>query len=143
MSKTPKDDGLTKIWDSIYRQWMWADHLRDCFGNALPDKSNSFLGNFTIETYWMFMSLWCAVLFTVLEALKENRIKIPEVQNEIDQMYQILKRYRNAVFHVQPKYWTKKWRDLILDNTSAYKIQKIHKQVGIFLLNTLKKRFLK
>jgi len=143
MVKTAKDNRSTNIWDSIYRQWIWADHLRTYFGNALPEKELDLSGDFTIEAYWIFMSLWYGILFSVIEALKEIRVEVPEVQKDIDQMYLILKRYRNAVFHVQTGYWTEKWRRLVLDEASSEKIHKIHKRVGIFLLETLKMKGIK
>jgi len=74
----------------------------------------------------MFMSLWYGVLLSVIEALKEIRVEVPEVQKDIGQMYSILKRYRNTVFHVQTEYWTEKWRRLILDDTSTEKIHNIY-----------------
>ena len=130
------------ILNSIYRQWIWADHLRNYFGAELPEKELNLSGNFTIEPYWMFMCLWYGVLFSVIDALKEINIEIPEIQKDIDQMYDTLRLYRNAVFHVQEEYWPDKWRNLILDKTSADKINLIHKQIGIFLLKELKKEIL-
>lgn len=134
-----KNESSNTVWISIYRQWIWADHLRSYFGAALPEKELDLSGNFTIEPYWMFMCLWYGVLFSVLEALREIKVNVPEVQEDINQMYPILKKYRNAVFHVQEDYWPDKWRNLILDDTSAEKIHLIHKKVGIFLLKNLAK----
>jgi hypothetical protein len=129
-----------EIWVSIYRQWIWADQLRSLFRNALPDSllDLDLSGNFTIQPYWMLMSLWYSMLFTVLEALDESKIEVPDVQSEIDELYPILKRYRNATFHIQKGYWTQKWSDLVLDDTSADKVHKIHRQVGAFLLKSMK-----
>ena len=132
-----KKNNQDKIWDSIYRQWIWADHLRDYFGAALPEKKLDLSGDFTLEPYWMFMCLWYGTLFSVLEALKKIKVEVPEVQGDINLLYPFLKRYRNAVFHTQKVYWPDKWKNLILDETSVEKIQKIHKQVGIFLLEQL------
>jgi len=130
------------IWSSIYRQWMWTDHLRNYFGVELPEKELNLSENFTIEPYWMFMCLWYGVLFTVLESLREIKVDVPEIQKDINQMFPILKRFRNAVFHVQKDYWSDKWRNLILDDVSSDKITLIHKQVGIFLLKNIAKEAL-
>ena len=89
----------------------------------------------------MFMCLWYGILFSVLEALKEIKISVPEIQEDINKMYPVLKTYRNAVFHVQKKYWSNKWRNLLLDDSSADKIHLIHKQVGIFLIKNLINEF--
>jgi hypothetical protein len=114
--------------------------LGNYFSAELPEKKLSLSGDFTIEPYWMLMCLWYGVLFSVLEALREIKVNVPEVQKDIDKMYPTLKKYRNAVFHVQKEYWSNKWRNLILDETSAKKINLIHKQVGIFLLENLTKK---
>jgi len=134
-----KNEFSNTIWSSVYRQWIWADHLRNYFGAELPEKELNLSGNFTIEPYWMLMCLWYGVLFSVLEALRKIKVTVPGIQKDIDQMYPILRRFRNAVFHVQEDYWSEKWRNLILDNASAEKINLIHKQVGIFLLKGLTK----
>jgi len=138
MQKIPFEE----IWNSIYRQWIWADQLRSYFELHLPEKELNISEDFTIEPYWMFMCLWYGILFTVLETLKEIKVSVPEIQEDINKMYPVLKRYRNAVFHVQEKYWPVKWRTLILDDSSADKIHLIHKQVGIFLLKNLANEFL-
>ena len=67
---------------------------------------------------------------------------MPKIQEDINKMYPVLKRYRNAIFHVQEEYWSVKWRNLILDDSSADKIHLIHKQAGIFLLKNLTNEFL-
>ena len=87
------------------------------------------------------MCLWYGILFSVLETLKEIKVSMPEIQEDINKMYPVLKRYRNAVFHVQEEYYPDKWRNLILDDSSADKIRLIHKQVGIFLLKNLTNEF--
>ena len=89
----------------------------------------------------MFMCLWYGILFLVLETLKEIKISVSKIQEDINKMYPVLKRYRNAVFHVQEEYWSVKWRNLILDDSSADKIHLIHKQAGIFLLKNLTNEF--
>jgi len=87
------------------------------------------------------MCLWYGILFSVLETLKEIKISVSKIQEDINKMYPVLKRYRNAVFHVQEEYWSVKWRNLILDDSSADKIHLIHKQAGIFLLKNLTNEF--
>ncbi len=129
--------GNNAVWDSIYRQWIWADHLRNYFEETLPEKELNINGNFTIEPYWMFMCLWYGILFSVLDALKELEVEIPEVQDDINVIYPILKKYRNGVFHIQKNYWPDKWLMLILDESTASKIERIHKKVGEFLLKNL------
>jgi len=130
-----KTNSTQDPWPSIYRQWIWADQLRNCFHDALPDQHLDLSKDFTIEPYWMFMCLWYGLLFSILEALRESKVKVAEVQDEIAHLYTALRKYRNAVFHVQRGYWTEKWRKLILDDESANAIHRIHKQVGRFLLN--------
>lgn len=140
MKNKQKEKKSNKIQNYIYRQLIWADHLRDYFGNSLPKKKLDLSIDFTIEPHWMFMSLWYGILFSVLEALNKIKVKVPGVKEDINQMYEILRKYRNAVFHVQDKYQNKKQRKLILDDKSVEKINKIHKTVGLFLLETLKKK---
>jgi hypothetical protein len=64
-----------------------------------------------------------------VEVPKKTRIEVPKVQNAIDQRYATPKRYRNAVSHIQTKYRTEKWNELVLDDAPSEKISKVPKQV--------------
>ena len=64
----------------------------------MPEKELNLSENFTIEPIGC---LWYGILFSVLEALRKIKISVPEIQEDINKMYPVLKRYRNAVFHVQ------------------------------------------
>ena len=80
MQKIPFEE----IWNSIYRQWIWADQLRSYFELHLPEKELNLSENFTIEPYWMFMCPWYGILFSVLEALRKIKISVLKIQEDIN-----------------------------------------------------------
>lgn len=66
--------GNNSVWDSIYRQWISADYLRNCFEDILPEKELNLKGDFTIEPYWMFMqfSIFRKIIGLISELYQKN-----------------------------------------------------------------------
>ena len=80
------------------------------------------------------------MLFGVLEALKKEKIVIPEIENDINSIYDSLRLYSNAVFHPQPKYWSEKLLRIMEDRGSVGKIWKVHKRIGKYFLEEMQER---
>jgi hypothetical protein len=124
---------------SIHRHWLWADKIQRTFYAALPpnlraeDTKEMF-----ISDWGMCRCLWYGLLFAVCEALRERRFTVPTVQSDIDAIYSNLKLFRNAVFHVQPKYWSRKLFSIMQNENSAQQIKQVHDGIGCWLLIQLR-----
>ncbi len=131
---------------TLHRHWIWCEVIRDNFDRELCANPSIFpesigLRQFNLASrYGAYKSLWYGLLFSLLETLKENGIKIESAEKEIADMYDSLRLYRNAVFHPQPKYWSDKLRGVMKDNDPPEKILKIHEALREFFCVELSKR---
>ena len=126
----------------IHRHWIWANTINLLFHNEVlklnkPASNNDYVKLF-ISPYGAYMCIWYGLLFAILEALKEEKITIPDIQNDIDDIYNSLRHFRNAVFHAQKKYWSPKFFKIMKDKYSVDKIWRVHKKIGDFLLSKIK-----
>ena len=80
------------------RQWMWADRMK----TELLSEYDGTIPNDLESSFWMYLSLWLSLLYSVLEALREAEIRIASIQELIDVNYEGLRIFRNRVVHVQP-----------------------------------------
>ena len=125
---------------SIHRHWMWAERLRGQFYSRLGFR------NFTSENIkeiflsdcGIYMCLWYGLLNAVVEALEEEQFCVTIVQNEIAEIRDSLRLFRNAVFHVQGKYWSEKLIRIMEQPGSAKTILRVHEAIGQWLLDEIR-----
>ena len=136
----PVEKGLSDrvVLMAIQRHWLWSDKMRTQFKIYLPTLLEEFndLGDlFPISDGWVYMSLWYGMMFSVLEALEENKVVIPSIAKDVNKIYEKLRLYRNAVFHVQKRYWpSSKIMPLINDEETTEIVHRIHKEIEAFLI---------
>jgi hypothetical protein len=125
---------------SIARHWTWAHCVREQFKVALSGS--------VLDDTWLFykrpevgyMFIWYALLFAVCEGLKEQRVMIPGVQAEIDGLYKMLKRCRNAVVHVQPESWSRKLLDFVVLPENGTTVHAVHNAIGDWIRDEMLRR---
>lgn len=125
----------------LHRQWMWANYIKQLYESSLKVTSNDILFNpqkFYIDPVGCYMSLWYALLFSVLEQFRRKRIEINIVELEIGELYYSLEKLRNAVFHAPYKYWDMRWFKTLKVKGAGDKIRKIHNVIGETLLEVMK-----
>ena len=88
---------------ALHRHWIWADIIKKHFEAAAKNSTTANPDELFLEPYGAYMSIWYG-LYGVIEVLSERGICIPKIQSDIDNIRENLRRYRNAVFHPQPKY---------------------------------------
>ena len=95
---------------------------------------------FLASRYGTYMSVWYGLLYSVLETLKNNKVVIESIEKEISHIYTPLQDYRNAVFHPQPKYWSKKLFAIMKDKDSVAEIWKIHEVLSKYFRDEIDRR---
>ena len=123
----------------LHRQWIWADKMRMQYEEGLKKRSAPVadLENYIISAEWVLMMTWYALLFTLCEFIKNNQISIPEIDAPMRSVYGDLKLFRNAILHIQSKYWSNKLFEIFKDRTSALKIRQVHGGLGKALLDEI------
>jgi len=125
----------------LHRQWMWADYIKQLYESSLKSTSNEVLISplrFYAYPVGCYMSLWYALLFSVLEQFRTKKIKIKIVEPEIGELYDSLEKLRHAVFHAPYKYWDMRWFNPLKVKGAGNKIRKIHNTIGEVFLDVMK-----
>jgi hypothetical protein len=86
---------------SLHRHWMWCNvikkHFEDEVEKLIEGKLESKAEKLMPDKYGAYMSIWYGMLFGVLEVLKEGGVVITEVEGDINDIYESLRLYRNAI----------------------------------------------
>jgi len=119
---------------SAHTAWLRADlmrrHLYDTDLNMNPVEYD---GSILTKEPIIYMFLWHALLFVVVEFMHTKRAIPPIIQSDVDSVYDSLKKLRHAVFHAQNEFISPKL--VLLGNIPNYiqVINKIHSELGSFL----------
>lgn len=113
---------------AIHRHWIWAVRIRSEYYERLkanPPSSDDLLEWF-LTGEAIYLCIWYGLLFTVCEGLRKNGFTVPDAQAEIDTVYDSLRLFRNAIFHVPTKYLTSKIFSFLQDPSTDATIKKIY-----------------
>ena len=104
---------------SLHRYFIWANKMRVNF-ESLALKSN--LDEFLVQMdLMMYMSYWYGTLFTVIEGWQDLHLEDHKIENLlVSDKIELLRRYRNGVFHYQKTY-----------NDTRFKLTKNGLTVGV------------
>lgn len=107
---------------TLHRHYMWCNIIKGDFDKEgkkfINSKTKVDMDEVMPDYYGAYMSIWYGMLFGVLEVFKNKKISIPAIENDINDIYDSLRLYRNAVFHPQPKYWSDKLLKIMEDPQS-------------------------
>ena len=131
---------------ALHRYFIWADRMRVHFNGVLK---SHFLGAIKPEfgsaeyiNATLYMSYWYAGMYVVIEGWKELGLsdsKIDKLLNSTN--VDLLKRYRNGVFHFQKKYWDERFIEFIRDGENAIEwIRQLREEFSRFFLEKLDKK---
>ena len=122
---------------TLHRHWMWANVMKQHFDGELG-KGVKLPFNIA-DRPGAYMLLWYGLLFSVLETFQNAGITFPDIQQEIDEIYEPLKDLRNAVFHPQPRYWPKKLLGFISMKDTPVKVRTVHSFIGGYFLQEIRR----
>lgn len=88
----------------------------------------------------MYMSYWYGTLYTVVEGWKELNYSDSKIDGLLDSStIELLRRYRNGVFHYQQNYSDNRFTDLYAEGKDAVVlIRKLTEELGRYFLEKLK-----
>lgn len=133
--KKPKPLKWQETLIAIHRHWIWAERIQLEYFSRIknnPEGDDDLL-KFFLTGHGMYLCLWFSLEFFVCEALRLHKLVVPNAQEEIKEIYQTLKEFRNTVFHIQPDYFSKKMFKLLNDAKHQTTILRVHKETGRWL----------
>jgi hypothetical protein len=132
---------------SLHRHYIWADFFKKNYHTnisnknfeRIKDKIKQNPGLYYIEPTGILMCYWYSSLFTVLEGIKSMKIIISNIHKETIELYEPLRRFRNATYHHKKKYWDKRFFEIWKKDGYIQKIEKLHNEIGNYFLNKFDK----
>jgi hypothetical protein len=118
---------------ALHRYFIWANRMRTHFDNilsgAVPVK------NFEIES-WLYMSYWYAGLYVVIEGWRELQLNDAVIDSLLrSPNVELLRRYRNGVFHFQKAYMDDRFMAFITEGVNEVAwVRELNEQLGRFFL---------
>ena len=124
----------------LHRYFIWADRMRFHFDQELTKRASFPPGTFELEVEeFMYISLWYAQLYTVIEGWKELGLKDDVVNALIAQndYVELLRRYRNGVDHFQKDYFDSRFTSFVAQSGSAIWARDLHQALSRYFLQRL------
>ena len=125
---------------SILRHWTWADRQKELFEfylrNDFPNLSEGDIGKpgFFVSSMVTCLCIWYALLYATCDGInKEVGINVSTIAPAFAKNEDLLRHFRNATFHVQPKYLSEKLLEVLKNPDVAVAIRSIHDNVGEWL----------
>ena len=117
--------------------------MRTHFDDILKKKMQGTNPNhqFKIESY-LYMSYWYAALYVVIEGWKELGLKDNKINTLLDSPnVDLLRRYRNCVFHFQRNYYDERFLDFMRDGINCVEwIRSLNSEFGRYFLAWFKQK---
>lgn len=129
----------------LHRQWLRANLLRLWFQDAFRAETEEreqqgkpglmeedFDAGFFVRDAGVLMYLWYALLYSVLEGLREREVNLAFLTDLDEELYQSLRLARNTVVHVPKEdYWDARMFGPMAVEDSVDRIFAAHKKVGL------------
>jgi hypothetical protein len=112
-------------------------HFDECLNECSKDESK-YDHDMSIELT-MYMSLWYGMLYVVIEGWRKMNLKDAQVDLFLkNKNVERLKDYRNGTFHFHERYWNRKIKPFLTEQTSADWVRKLNLEFGRYFLKVLK-----
>lgn len=125
----------------LHRHWIWGNSMRINFYQKLEQCNVEKIDvEFFLGDLGMYLSYWYGTLYSIIERYRELKMQHKGVDFLLSdgQKLQLLRLFRNAIFHVQNEYIHSKTFNFIDAIDSAEWVSKVHEAMGNYLLNELK-----
>lgn len=122
---------------SLHRYYIWANRMRTHFDSLLASGAHA-SGQGEIESV-LYMSYWYGGLYVVIEGRKELGFTDEAVDRLLGSPnVDLLRRYRNGVFHFQRQYNDQRFLHLITQGTNVVQwVRDLNQQLGRYFLAAL------
>jgi len=125
---------------SLHRYYIWANRMRTHFDEILASGTSA-TGQGEIESV-LYMSYWYGGLYVVVEGWKELGLTDAAVDRLLESPnVDLLRRYRNGVFHFQRQYNDQRFMEFITQGTDVVPwVRNLNQQLGRYFLEVLSNR---
>lgn len=130
---------LNRAVHTLHRYYIWANRMKQHFYELVPKVANDPVQdrftNDAIEAD-LYMSFWYGELYVVIEGWKEIGLSDPVVDSLLTSPnVELLKRYRNGVFHFQKQYFDERFLGFMRSKDSVTWVADLNQAFGAYFLN--------
>lgn len=123
---------------TLHRYYIWANKMRVDFYNIMEIENRISKAQYEIESL-MHMSLWYGSLYVVIEGWQKLKLEDKIIDDLLkSKNVDLLRRYRNGVFHFQKEYSDSRFKKLWDEKDVVEWITKLNEEFGRFFLEKLK-----
>lgn len=125
---------------TLHRYFIWSDRMREHYKSTLGTGKIDVASENGISTL-LYMSYWYASLYVVIEGWKELKSHDQPIDRLLEnkQYVDLLKRYRNGIFHFQKKYFDERLMNFIKEGEkTAIWAKSLHNEFSRYFLNYFK-----
>ena len=123
---------------ALHRYFIWANKMRTDFDALLAKRKNTQVPEDpTLIEDNLYMSYWYAGLYVVIEGWQELKLQDTVVDNLLsrEDYVDLLRRYRNGVFHYQKDYFDSRFADVwFQDKEFVAWVRELNRQFGRYFL---------
>lgn len=129
----------TRAAHTLHRYFIWANRMREHFYSFVPQVANDpekdRFSEAAIQAD-LYMSFWYGELFVVVEGWREIGLADPTVDALLrSPNVELLRRYRNGVFHFQKDYFDDRLLGFITAKDSAGWVSDLNDAFSQYFLN--------
>ena len=128
---------------ALHRYYIWANRMRTSFDELLQEKQ---LATKPLRKGWdieanLYMSYWYGGLYVVVEGWKELGLRNDVIDNLLKSPnVELLRRYRNGVFHFQKEYHDERFLGFMRDGRDAVEwVRSLNLEFGRVFLHRLRR----
>lgn len=135
---------------TLHKYFIWADRMRFHFNQLIRLKLLLKLKGKPVFDYssekgiqlLLYMSYWYAGMYVVIEGWKKLALSDPKIDNLLESPnVDLLRRYRNGVFHFQKEYFNEKFMGFIDSGFDAVTwIRELREEFSRFFLDWFKQK---
>jgi hypothetical protein len=128
---------------NLYKYFIWADSMKTAYENFLDRNIREIIPIAKFEAeYNLFISYWFAGLYVVIEGWQELNLKDKEIDSLLKSPnVNLLRRYRNGVFHFQRDYFDERFMGFLRDGVDRIRwVQVLHGQFERFFVEWSQER---
>ena len=123
---------------ALHRYFIWADRMRVHFETALTPDSPMLHGRLDIEPF-LYMSIWYAGMYVVIEGWRKLGLHDAGVDQMLESPnVELLRRYRNGVFHFQPDYFAERFAGFFGSPDGPRWIRELRAAFSRYFLDSMK-----
>jgi hypothetical protein len=126
---------------TLHRYFIWANRMRTHFDQIIAGERFSFEGTDQITSF-LYMSYWYGGLYVVIEGWEKLKLSDSVIDDLLkSQNVELLRRYRNGVFHFQRNYYDQRFDDFVSQGSDIVDwVRSLNEQFGRYFLEQIHRR---